>query len=118
LKLSQVTVTLVRVPDLAVADAGFFSAANEAKAKELGVKRVAVPSRSTKSEKRQQEQKKRWFKKAQKWRTGCEGRNSVLKRRLGLNRSRYKGASGMKRWVLRGTYWRGKALSMGIKVAS
>ena len=90
---------LDRVPDLAAADAGFFSAANEAAAKELGVKRVAVPSRSTKSEKRRQEQKKRWFKKAQKWRTGCEGRISILKRRHGLNRSRYKGTPGMKRWV-------------------
>jgi transposase, IS5 family len=90
---------LGRVPDLATADAGFFSAANEAAAKELGVKRVAIPSRSTKSEKRKQEQKKRWFKKAQKWRTGCEGRISVLKRRHGLNRSRYKGVAGIKRWV-------------------
>ena len=90
---------LGRVPDLATADAAFFSAANEAAAKKLGVKRVAVPSRTTKSEKRKQEQKKRWFKKAQKWRTGCEGRISVLKRRHGLNRSRYKGAPGMKRWV-------------------
>ena len=90
---------LDRVPDLVAADAGFFSAANEAAAKQLGVKQVSVPSRSTKSEKRKQEQKKPWFKKAQKWRTGCEGRISVLKRRHGLNRSRYKGTQGMKRWV-------------------
>lgn len=90
---------LDRVPELVAADAGFFSAANESAAKQLGVKRVAVPSRSTKSEKRRQEQKKRWFKEAQKWRTGCEGRISVLKRRHGLNRSRYKGTEGMKRWV-------------------
>ena len=90
---------LGRVPELVAADAGFFSAANEAAAQELGVKRVAVPSHSTKSQKRKQEQKKRWFKKAQKWRTGCEGRISVLKRRHGLNRSRYKGAQGIKRWV-------------------
>jgi len=90
---------LNRVPDLATADAGFFSAANEAAANELGVRRVAVPSRSTKSEKRKKQQKARWFKDAQKWRTGCEGRISVLKRRHGLNRSRYKGIQGMKRWV-------------------
>ena len=90
---------LDRVPELAAADAGFFSAANETAAKQLGVQQVAVPSRSTKSEKRKQEQKKPWFKKAQKWRTGCEGRISVLKRRHGLNRSRYKGTQGMKRWV-------------------
>ena len=88
-----------QVPELVAADAGFFSAANEAKAKQMGVKRAGIPSRSTKSEKRKLEQKKRWFKDAQKWRTGCEGRISVLKRRHGLNRSRYKGTAGMKRWV-------------------
>jgi transposase, IS5 family len=86
-------------PKLAAADAGFFSAANEAQAEALGVKRVAVPSQSTKSAQRKQRQKKRWFKKAQKWRTGCEGRISVLKRRHGLCRSRYKGTDGMRRFV-------------------
>ena len=86
-------------PRLTAADSGFFSAANEAKAKELGVKQVAVPSRGTKSEKRKLEQKKRWFRDAQRWRTGCEGRISLLKRRHGLNRSLYKGVNGMKRWV-------------------
>jgi hypothetical protein len=44
-------------------------------------------------------QKKRWFRNGQKWRTGCEGRISVAKRRHGLNRCRYKGENGMKRWV-------------------
>ena len=44
-------------------------------------------------------QKKRWFRQAQAWRTGCEGRISVLKRRHGLNRCRYRGDDGMKRWV-------------------
>jgi IS5 family transposase len=88
-----------QAPGMVAADAGFFSAANEAKAEELGVKRVAVPSQSTKSLQRRQRQKKRWFKKAQKWRTGCEGRISVLKRRHGLSRSRYRGNDGMRRFV-------------------
>jgi transposase, IS5 family len=65
----------------------------------MGVKRVSVPNRSTKSPARKLEQKKRWFRNGQKWRTGCEGRISVLKRRHGLNRCRYKGESGMKRWI-------------------
>jgi IS5 family transposase len=108
---------LDRVPDLAAADAGFFSAANETAAKQLGVKQVAVPSRSTKSEKRKQEQKKPWFKKAQKWRTGCEGRISVLKRRHGLNRSRYKGTQGMKRWVGLGVM-ADNMINIGIHLAS
>jgi IS5 family transposase len=88
-----------RAPDLVTADPGFFSAANEARAEEMGVRRVSIPSHATKSATRRQRQKKRWFRKARKWRTGCEGRISVLKRRHGLRRSRYKGPNGMKRWV-------------------
>src|SRR6266576_782006 len=48
---------------------------------------------------RKQLEKKRWFRNAQKWRTGSEGRISLVKRRHGLNRCRYKGQQGMKRWV-------------------
>ena len=88
-----------RAPDLVAADAGFFSAVNEAVAEPMGVRRVAIPNRSTKSEARKQRQKSRWFRKAMKWRTGCEGRISVLKRRHGLSRCRYKGSAGMQRWV-------------------
>jgi len=60
---------------------------------------VCIPNRSTKSAARKKEQKKRWFKQGQKWRTGCEGRISVLKRRHGLRRCLYKGDTGMRRWV-------------------
>ncbi|MBK5291396.1 MAG: transposase, partial [Acidobacteriia bacterium] len=49
-----------RTPDLVAADAGFYSAANVAKAEEMGVRRVSVPNRSTKSQARRQLQKKRW----------------------------------------------------------
>jgi transposase, IS5 family len=90
---------LGRTPHLVAADAAFYSAKNEAAAKAMGVKRVCVPNRSTKSAERRREQKKRWFRNGQKWRTGCEGRISVVKRRHGLNRCRYKGDNGMKRWV-------------------
>jgi len=88
-----------RTPDLVAADAGFYSAKNVAEAEEMGVKRVSVPNRSTKSPARRQYQKQRWFKKGQKWRNGCEGRISLLKRRHGLRRSLYKKDAGMKRWV-------------------
>ena len=90
---------LRRTPHLVAADAGFYSGKNEAAAKTKGVKRVCIPNRSTKSPERKREQKKRWFRNGQKWRTGSEGRISVVKRRHGLNRSRYKGDAGMKRWV-------------------
>ena len=90
---------LGRVPRLVAADAGFYSANNEAAAKAKGVKRVCIPNRSSKSAARKREQKKRWFRNGQRWRTGCEGRISVSKRRHGLNRCRYRGDDGMQRWV-------------------
>jgi IS5 family transposase len=90
---------LGRVPRLATADAAFFSTKNEAAAHALGVKRLSIPNRSTKSAERKKLQKKRWFRNGQKWRTGSEGRISLVKRRHGLNRCRYKGQQGVKRWV-------------------
>jgi IS5 family transposase len=90
---------LGRPPRLVAADAAFYSAKNDAATKAMGVKRVCIPNRSSKSRERKREQKKRWFRNGQKWRTGCEGRISVVKRRHGLDRCRYKGFDGMNRWV-------------------
>jgi len=91
--------TLGRTPHLVAADAAFYSHKNDKAAKAKGVRRVCVPNRSTKSAARKREQKKRWFRNGQKWRTGCEGRISVVKRRHGLNRCRDKGDDGMTCWV-------------------
>jgi IS5 family transposase len=88
-----------RVPQLVASDAGFFSLENKRQAKELGVKRVAVPNKKGRDQARSREQKQRWFRRAQRWRVGCEGRISVLKRRHGLRRCRYRGMDGMERWV-------------------
>jgi len=90
---------LGRTPRLLAADAGYYSRANEEGAHALGVRYVSVPNRNTRSAERRQWEKQRWFKRGQKWRTGCEGRISVLKRRHGLARCRYHGVDGMRRWV-------------------
>lgn len=90
---------LGRVPHLATADAGYYSRAQEQAVEAKGVKWVAVPNRNTKSAERKKKEHSRWFKNAQRWRTGCEGRISVLKRRHGLRRCLYRGVEGMKRWV-------------------
>ena len=94
---------LNRIPRLVAADAGFYSRANEEAVQDIGVKYISIPNRSTRSKERQQLQKRRWFKNGQKWRTGCEGRISALKRRHGLARCRYHGMDGMRRWVGLGT---------------
>jgi IS5 family transposase len=88
-----------RVPRLVAADAAFYSKVNEDRLHEMGVCRVAVPNRNTRSDERKRLQRRRWFKEGQRWRTGCEGRISVLKRRHGLSRCRYRGLDGIKRWV-------------------
>jgi len=88
-----------QAPNLVAGDAGFFSADNEAKAQIAGVKKVAIPNKQTRSPGRWAHQRQRWFRDAQRWRVGCEGRISVLKRRHGLFRCRYKGSHGMERWV-------------------
>lgn len=90
---------LGRIPRWVAADAGYYSQANEQGAQALGVKYVSIPNRSTRSEERRRLEKQRWFKNGQKWRTGCEGRISVVKRRHGLARCRYHGMEGIRRWV-------------------
>ena len=81
-----------RPPRLAVADGSFSSAANERLAQIHGVRRVALP-------RGRGQPRPRWFRRALRWRTGCEGRISVLKHRHGLARCRYRGMGGMERWV-------------------
>ena len=88
-----------RAPDLAAGDRGFSSATNEHAATERGVRRVILPRRGPKSSARRAFERQRWFRRGQRWRVGCEGRISVLKRRHGLDRCRYHGENGMHRWV-------------------
>jgi IS5 family transposase len=88
-----------RAPDLAAGDRGFSSAANEQAATGRGVRRVVLPRRGPKSPARRAHEHQRWFRRGQRWRVGCEGRISVLKRRHGLRRCRYHGVDGMHRWV-------------------
>ena len=92
------------VAGLVAADAAFYSAKNEAAATAKGVKRVCIPNRSTKSAERKREQKKRWFRQGQTWRTGCEGRISTLKRGYSWDRTRIDTLEGAKTWAGQGLF--------------
>jgi IS5 family transposase len=81
-----------RPPRLAVADAGFASAANIAVAHAHQVRSVVLP-------RQRRERRPRAVRAALRWRTGSEARISALKRRHGLARCRYQGLLGMERWV-------------------
>jgi IS5 family transposase len=79
-------------PQLAVADGGFASRTNEDAARDRGVRHGVLPRQP-------RDTRTRAARVALRWRTGSEGRISALKRRHGLRRCRYRGASGMQRWV-------------------
>ena len=88
-----------KAPEMATADRGFFSADNEREAETCGVKKVALPARGRLSKKRTQRQKERWFKRALRWRAGCEATISHLKNPFSLRRASYKGEPGFQRYV-------------------
>jgi IS5 family transposase len=88
-----------RPPDLLTADRGVYSGENERLAVEAGVRRVAhAPPRHAQPALREWT-RQRWFRRAYRWRTGIEGRISLLRRRFGLRRCRYRSEAGMERWV-------------------
>jgi IS5 family transposase len=88
-----------RPPAIAAGDRGFASATNEAAAIARGVRRVILPRPGRTTDARRAHERQRWFRRGQRWRVGCEGRISVIKRRHGLRRCRYRGADGTARWV-------------------
>jgi IS5 family transposase len=91
-----------RPPEIAVADRGYHSAANEGHARKLGVKTIALPARGPLSATQKAKQRGRAFRRAQRWRAGIEARNSALKHRYGLDRARYRGEAGFLRYVAGG----------------
>jgi len=88
-----------RVPYLAAADRGFASAANDQAAITRRIRRVVLPRAGATSPTRRAHERQRWFRRGARWRVGCEGRISVLKRRHGLQRCLYHGSDGVHRWV-------------------
>ena len=51
------------------------------------------------STKRAQQQKQRWFRRALRWRAGCEATISTLKHPFSMRRATYKGEPGFQRYV-------------------
>jgi len=86
-------------PKLLVGDRGVFSPENDLAARQLEVKQVALPQPGALSAERRRYEHQRWFRRAQRFRAGVEGRISVLKRRGYLGRCRDHGDDGFQRWV-------------------
>lgn len=86
-------------PDLVTADRGLDDPDNEAAAIAAGVKQVAIPRKGAVTPARQRLEHQHWFRRAQRYRAGIEGRISVWKRRGRLGRCRDHGKQGFDRWI-------------------
>jgi IS5 family transposase len=78
------------------ADRGVSSPQNTQRAKQVGVKRVAIPATGPN---RSSAERQRWFRRGFRFRAGIEGRISVLQRCYGLDRCRDHGEAGLGCWV-------------------
>jgi IS5 family transposase len=87
-----------RVPDRATADRGYGEAAVERELEQLGVTEVVIPRKGQPGKARQAVEHSPAFRELVKWRTGCEGRISHLKRRYGWNRSLADGRDRTATW--------------------
>jgi IS5 family transposase len=88
-----------RAPEVFAGDRGVATAENELTARQLGVKRVALPRAGAASAERRAYERQGWFRRAQRFRAGMEGRISVMRRRGYLGRCRDHGEDGFERWV-------------------
>jgi transposase, IS5 family len=83
-----------RVPRAVTADRGYGQAAVERDLLVAGVRTVAIPRQATTSPARTAVERARGFRKLVKWRSGCEGRISYLKRGYGWDRTRLDSRQG------------------------
>lgn len=80
-------------------DRGIHSPENERDARALGVRHVSLPKPGYKAKRRQQREQQTWFRAAQRFRNGIEGRISHLRRARRLNRCLNHGLLGFERWI-------------------
>jgi IS5 family transposase len=93
-----------QVPRAVTADRGYGQAAVERDLHELGVRTVAIPRRARPSPARKTIEHARGFRRLVKWRTGCEGRISYLKRGYGWDRTLLDGKNGAAIWCGHGVF--------------
>ena len=82
--ISRITRRARRTPHSVTADRGYGEPVTERELQALGVRTVAIPRRAKPSAARHAVEHARSFRTLVKWRTGCEGRISYLKRGYGF----------------------------------
>jgi transposase, IS5 family len=93
-----------RTPRAVTADRGYGEQGVEDALHGAGVTTVVLPRKGRPTPARRHVENQRAFKKTVRWRTGCEGRISCLKRDFGLARTRIDGLSGARTWCGHGIF--------------
>jgi IS5 family transposase len=93
-----------RPPRTVTADRGYGEAAIDTELTDLGVRTVVIPRKGRPGTARQRVERGRAFRRTLKWRTGCEGRISTLKRGYGWDRTRLDNLEGAKTWTGQGIF--------------
>jgi len=88
-----------KVPRAVAADRGFSGKQNDIDLEKEGVLRRSLPRKGKKGKKRSEYEKELWFQDLQRFRAAGEAKISLLKRKYGLDRSRYRGFANTKSWV-------------------
>jgi IS5 family transposase len=88
-----------RKPRTVAADRGYGERSVDDALRDLGVANVVIPRKGRPTKARQSQEHRRAFRRHVKWRTGCEGRISTLKRGYGWDRSRIDTTEGARIWV-------------------
>jgi IS5 family transposase len=91
-----------RRPRTVAADRGYDEKRVEDDLHDLGVRDVVIPRKGKPGKARQHLEHRPAFRKTVKWRTGCEGRISTLKRGYGWDRTRLEGLEGARIWTGQG----------------
>ena len=93
-----------KTPRTVTADRGYGEAGVDDALHDLGVANVVIPRKGKPSKARQAHEHRRSFRQHVKWRTGCEGRVSHLKRHYGWNRTMIDTTEGARTWTGHGVF--------------
>ena len=93
-----------RKPRTVTADRGYGEAAVDDDLHDLGISNVVIPRKGKPSKARQAVERQRTFRRHVKWRTGCEGRISHLKRNYGWDKTMIDTTEGARTWTGHGVF--------------
>jgi IS5 family transposase len=88
-----------QTPRTVAADRGYGEASVDDDLAGLGVRNVVIPRKGRPTKARQAHERRQSFRQTVKWRTGCEGRISHLKRSYGWDRTMIDTTEGARIWI-------------------